>query len=68
LRSLADSLVSGGYNTDQSSVSFINSYHEFDAGATKTVSGLEGMSTYLKRAADALQETDASLAQAANNK
>jgi WXG100 family type VII secretion target len=64
LKSQVDNLVSGGYVTDQSSVAFGNSYQEFNDGAKKTIEGLDGMSTYLKRAADALQETDASLAQA----
>ncbi|HYI34137.1 MAG TPA: WXG100 family type VII secretion target [Glaciibacter sp.] len=64
LKSLVDSLISGGYVTDQSSVAFGNAYQEFTDGATKTISGLEGMSTYLKKAADALQQTDADLANA----
>ena len=64
LKSLVDSLISGGYVTDQSSVAFGNSYQEFTDGATKTISGLEGMSTYLRKAADALEQTDADLANA----
>jgi WXG100 family type VII secretion target len=67
LKSLVDSLISGGYVTDQSSVAFGNSYQEFNDGVTKTVAGLEGMSTYLKKAADALQQTDSDLANALKN-
>lgn len=64
LKSLVDSLVSGGYVTDQSSIAFGSSYQEFNDGATKTIAGLEGMSTYLNKAAEALQQTDADLANA----
>jgi len=64
LKSLVDSLVSGGYVTDQSSVAFGSSYQEFNDGATKTIAGLEGMSTYLRKASEALQQTDSDLANA----
>jgi WXG100 family type VII secretion target len=64
LKSLVDSLISGGYVTDQSSVAFGNSYQEFNDGATKTIEGLEGMSMYLNKAAEALQQTDTELANA----
>lgn len=64
LKSLVDSLISGGYVTDQSSVAFGNSYQEFNDGATKTIAGLEGMSSYLNKASDALQQTDSDLANA----
>lgn len=64
LKSLVDSLISGGYVTDQSSVAFGHSYQEFNDGATKTIAGLEGMSSYLNKAADALQQTDSDLASA----
>lgn len=64
LKSLVDSLVSGGYVTDQSSVAFGSSYQEFNDGATKTIAGLEGMSTYLSKASEALQQTDSDLANA----
>ncbi|MDQ1577249.1 MAG: hypothetical protein QOH55_2399 [Microbacteriaceae bacterium] len=67
LKSLVDSLVSGGYVTDQSSVAFETSYNEFNDGATKTIAGLEGMSSYLNKAADALQQTDTDLANALKN-
>ena len=64
LKSLVDSLISGGYVTDQSSVAFGSSYQEFNDGATKTIAGLEGMSSYLNKASDALQQTDSDLANA----
>lgn len=62
LKSLVDSLVSGGYVTDKSSVAFNNSYQEFNDGATKTISGLSGMAQYLNKAAQALEQTDSDLA------
>jgi WXG100 family type VII secretion target len=64
LKSLVDSLISGGYVTDQSSVAFGSAYQEFNDGATKTIAGLEGMSTYLSKAAEALEQTDSELANA----
>jgi WXG100 family type VII secretion target len=67
LKSLVDSLVSGGYVTDRSSVAFNNSYQEFNNGATQTISGLSGMATYLNKAADALAQTDSDLANAIKN-
>jgi WXG100 family type VII secretion target len=62
LKSLVDSLVSGGYVTDRSSVAFSNSYQEFNDGTTKTISGLTGMASYLDKAANALAQTDSDLA------
>ena len=62
LKSLVDSLVSGGYVTDKSSKAFDASYAEFNDGATKTIAGLEGMSGFLKAAAQALGDTDTQLA------
>ena len=64
LKAQVDSLISGGYVTDQSSVAFGTSYQEFNDGATKTIQGLEGMSSYLNSAAEALEQTDSELAKA----
>jgi WXG100 family type VII secretion target len=64
LKAQVDSLISGGYVTDQSSVAFGSSYQEFNDGATKTIQGLEGMSSYLNSAAEALEQTDSELAKA----
>jgi WXG100 family type VII secretion target len=66
LKSLVDSLVSGGYVTDKSSKAFDSSYAEFNDGATKTIAGLEGMSGFLKSAAQALGDTDTQLASSLN--
>jgi WXG100 family type VII secretion target len=66
LRQLVVGLVSGGYVTDKSSKAFDTSYTEFNEGATKTIAGLEGMSGFLKAAAQALGDTDTQLASALN--
>jgi WXG100 family type VII secretion target len=67
LKTLVDSLVNGGYVTDKSSKAFDTSYTEFNDGVTKTIEGLDGMSDYLNKAAQALQDTDTQLAGAIQN-
>jgi WXG100 family type VII secretion target len=62
LKSMVDGLVNGGYVTDKSSKAFDDSYSEFNDGVTKTIEGLDGMSDYLNKAAQALQDTDTQLA------
>ncbi len=62
LKRLVDGLVSGGYVTDQSSKQFQCSYEDFNTGVTKTLEGLDGMATYLDKAADAFQQADQQLA------
>ncbi len=64
LKSLVESLVSGGYVTDKSSKAFQSSYEEFNDGARQTIEGLTGMGEYLTSAAQALEDTDEQLAQA----
>jgi len=64
LKSLVDSLVSGGYVTDSSSKAFDASYSEFNEGARRTIAGLEGMGMYLDRAAQTFQQADQDLAAA----
>lgn len=62
LKNQIESLVSGGYVTDQSSQAFQSSYEQFDKGARQCMDGLHGMSQYLHKAADTFQQTDQSLA------
>jgi WXG100 family type VII secretion target len=64
LKSLVDSLVSGGYVTDSSSKAFDGAYSEFNEGARRTIAGLEGMGHYLDRAAQTFQQADQDLAAA----
>src|SRR4051794_35410170 len=61
LQKLVNSLVNGGYVTDSSSKHFEQSYQEFTSGATRTMGGLEGMSSYLNAAADTFQRADQEL-------
>jgi WXG100 family type VII secretion target len=63
LKRQVDQLVGGGYVTDVSSKQFQTSYDEFTQGARKVIEGLEGMNTYLQKAADAFQHTDQQLSQ-----
>jgi WXG100 family type VII secretion target len=62
LKTLVDHLVNDGYVTDKSSKAFNDAYTEFNDGVTKTIEGLDGMSDYLSKAAQALQDTDTQLA------
>jgi uncharacterized protein YukE len=60
LQRLVGDLVSSGFVTDAASGAFHDSY----TGATQAVSGIQGLSDYLNKAADALQNTDQELANA----
>lgn len=64
LKKAVDSLVSAGFVTDKASGAFQASYDEFNTGATKTIQGLEGMSQFLKSAAQAYGQADEQLASA----
>ena len=62
LKSFIDNLVSGGYVTSASSGAFQEQYAQFTQSATTAVSALDGLSGFLRSAADALQQTDEALA------
>lgn len=62
LQALVNNLVSGGFVTDAASGAFHESYQQFTTGTTQAVNGLDGMSQFLNRASDALQNMDAQLA------
>lgn len=62
LRQLVAQLVQDGFTTTRASGAFDASYNEFSTGATKTVQGIEGMASFLEKAAQALQSTDEQLA------
>ena len=62
LRQLVAQLVQDGFTTTRASGAFDASYTEFTTGATKTVQGIEGMASFLEKAAQALQSTDEQLA------
>ena len=64
LKSFIDNLVSEGYVTEQSSVAFQEQYQQFTTSTVGAVGALQGMAQFLRSAATALQDTDASLANA----
>jgi hypothetical protein len=49
-----DSLVAAGFQTDQASGAFHNSYTQFNTGVNQTLEGLVGMSQYLTKAQEAM--------------
>jgi WXG100 family type VII secretion target len=63
LQSLVHQLTASGFQTDQASGAFRDSYDQFTKGTTQAVDGLDGMQTFLTKAAQALQNVDQSLAQ-----
>ncbi len=62
LQTLVNNLVQGGFVTDAASGAFQTSYEQFTKGTTDAVAGLDGMSQFLTKAADALQNVDSELA------
>ncbi|GEN80487.1 WXG100 family type VII secretion target [Actinotalea fermentans] len=64
LKAFIDSLVSGGFVTEQASVAFQEKYGEFTSGATQVVGSLEGLSSFLRQTANVMRDTDTGLAQA----
>lgn len=64
LNQLIDNLVASGYVTDQSSRAFDETFDQFVVGTKSGIEALDGLSQFLNAAADAIQETDTSLASA----
>jgi WXG100 family type VII secretion target len=64
LKGFIDGLVSSGFVTDQASVTFGESYGKFSHGATELIGGLSSLGDYLRKASDALEDTDKQLAAA----
>lgn len=62
LKAYVDNLVSEGYVTSASSGAFQEQYQQFTVSAKNTISAIEGLSGFLRSAADALQQTDEQLA------
>jgi|TARA_B100000686_G_C16020119_1_gene585513 WXG100 family type VII secretion target len=67
LKALVDNLVSSGYSTDLSSPAFRDTYDSFTTGTKQAVDALDGLAQYLEVAAQTLEETDSSLANAINS-
>ncbi|WP_022882976.1 WXG100 family type VII secretion target [Gryllotalpicola ginsengisoli] len=66
LKTAVDSLVSGQFKTDLASGAFQSSYEQFNTGVTQTLTGLHGMSAFLKQAQSGFESLDSSLSQAAS--
>ena len=64
LSNLVQSLTASGFQAEQSSAAYRDSFEQFRSGTTTAVNGLEGLSSFLVSAADALQQTDEGLASA----
>jgi WXG100 family type VII secretion target len=64
LSNLVQSLTASGFQAEQSSAAYRDSFEQFRTGTSSAVDGLEGLSQFLISAADALQQTDEGLASA----
>ena len=64
LSNLVANLTSSGFQAEQSSAAYRDSFEQFTTGTRSAVDGLEGLSKFLISAADALQQTDEGLASA----
>lgn len=62
LKELVSQLVQDGFTTSRASGAFDAAYTEFNTGAAKTISGIEGMASFLNRASEAMKSTDEQLA------
>ncbi|MDR2253064.1 MAG: WXG100 family type VII secretion target [Bifidobacteriaceae bacterium] len=62
LRSFINGLVHGGFVTDSASKTFDETYQRFTTSTTEVVASLTTLGTYLRQAADTLQQTDQQLA------
>jgi len=64
LSNLVANLTANGFQAEQSSAAYRDSFEQFTTGTRSAVDGLEGLSKFLISAADALQQTDEGLASA----
>lgn len=64
LKQQVENLVAGGFVTDSASAAFRQSYEEFTSGVSRTIEGLDGMASYLNKAADSFQDVDTQLSNA----
>lgn len=64
LKTQIEGLVAGGFVTDSASDAFRTSYEEFNSGVSKALEGLDGMATYLNKAAETFADVDTQLASA----
>ncbi|KAA1421746.1 WXG100 family type VII secretion target [Nocardioides humilatus] len=64
LKGKVDQLVSGGFVTDAASGQFQASYDELKRGLSSALEGLDGLATYLEKAAETFRNVDDELARA----
>ncbi len=62
LNTMITQLVSNGYVTEQSSVAFNDTFEKYVQNTKGAIAALEDLSMFLKKAAEALRQTDTSLA------
>ena len=62
LNQMIDNLVASGYVTDQSSRAFDETFDKFIMNTKGAVDALDGLSQFLIKAADAMEQTDTGLA------
>jgi len=59
-----NNLISSGFQTDQASGAFGESYSQFTQGAAATIDGLQGMTQFLDITAQTMADVDSQLAAA----
>jgi len=64
LSNLVQSLTASGFQAEQSSAAYRDSFEQFRTGTSQAIDGLDGLANFLVSAADALQQTDEGLANA----
>lgn len=64
LSNLVNNLTASGFQAEQSSAAYRDSFEQFTTGTRSAIDGLDGLSKFLVSAADALQQTDEGLASA----
>jgi len=64
LSNLVHQLTAEGFQAEQSSAAYRDSFEQFRSGTSQAIDGLDGLSSFLVSAADTLQQTDEGLANA----
>jgi len=64
LSNLINQLTASGFQAEQSSAAYRDSFEQFRTGTSQAIDGLDGLANFLVSAADALQQTDEGLANA----
>ena len=62
LSTIVNNFTANGFQTDQASGAYRDSFDQFTAGTKQAVDGLEGLSQFLIQAADTLEQADQGLA------